>query len=111
MLAVSCPCALGLAVPIVLVVAGRVAARGGVIIISADSSERAHQVNNVVFDKTGTLNTGELDVVAKEYLSQNPTEAALPADSLARNNNDPISMAVARYLSAKELLNNRFEDI
>lgn len=110
-LAVSGPCALGLAVSMVLVVAGRVAARGGVIIRSGDLSERAHQVNDVLFDKTGTLNTGELDVVVGEYLSHDPTEAASLADSLVRDNNDPISMAVARYLLAKELPINRFEDI
>jgi Cd2+-exporting ATPase len=110
-LAVSCPCALGLAVPMVLVVAGGVAARGGVIIKSADSTEKAHRVNNVVFDKTGTLTTSEPDVIAEAYFSHDPTEATSLADSLVRDSNHPVSMAVAKYLSAKEFPVNHFEDI
>ncbi|KEZ45441.1 hypothetical protein SAPIO_CDS1745 [Scedosporium apiospermum] len=54
-LAVSCPCALGLAVPMVLVVAGGIAARGGVVIKSAECTATARKVTDIVFDKTGTL--------------------------------------------------------
>ncbi|KAK5562039.1 hypothetical protein LTR43_012366, partial [Exophiala xenobiotica] len=60
-LAISCPCALGLAVPMVLVVAGGVAARGGVIIKTADVIERGFKVTDVVFDKTGTLTEPSLE--------------------------------------------------
>ncbi|KAJ9635481.1 hypothetical protein H2199_008484 [Coniosporium tulheliwenetii] len=52
-LAISCPCALGLAVPMVLVVAGGVAARGGVVIRSATSTEAAHKITDVVLIKPG----------------------------------------------------------
>ena len=62
-LAITCPCALGLAVPMVLVVAGGVAARGGVIIKTADVIQRGFKVTDVVFDKTGTLTEPSLEVV------------------------------------------------
>jgi Cd2+-exporting ATPase len=65
-LAISCPCALGLAVPMVLVVAGGLAARGGIIIKSVDVTERGFKVTDVVFDKTGTLTQPELEVVHEE---------------------------------------------
>lgn len=57
-LAVSCPCALGLAVPIVLVIAGGVAARAGVVIKAADATERGYKATDVVFDKTGNTDYG-----------------------------------------------------
>ncbi|KAI7679055.1 heavy metal translocatin, partial [Hortaea werneckii] len=62
-LAVSCPCALGLAVPMVLVIASGVAARLGIIIKTADVVERGFRCTDVIFDKTGTLTESTLDVV------------------------------------------------
>nr|CAI6406344.1 ALI_HP1_G0005060.mRNA.1.CDS.1 [Saccharomyces cerevisiae] len=62
-LIVSCPCAIGLAVPIVFVIASGVAAKRGVIFKSAESIEVAHNTSHVVFDKTGTLTEGKLTVV------------------------------------------------
>ncbi|KAL8411321.1 hypothetical protein RB596_000818 [Gaeumannomyces avenae] len=100
-LAVSCPCALGLAVPMVLVVAGGIAARGGVIIKSAECTEMARKVTDVVFDKTGTITEAELDVLETEY-PQAPTiteaEAAGIARALAAGNKHPVSVAVAKHL-------------
>ncbi|CAI4212174.1 unnamed protein product [Parascedosporium putredinis] len=78
-LAVSCPCALGLAVPMVLVVAGGIAARGGVIIKSAECTATARRITDVVFDKTGTLTDGKLE-------------------ALVAGNNHPVSLAIAKHL-------------
>merc|ERR1711939_1176647 len=61
-LIVSCPCAIGLAVPMVVVIAGGVGARFGVVFKSAMAIETARNVSHVVFDKTGTLTRGELSV-------------------------------------------------
>lgn len=99
--AVSCPCALGLAVPMVLIVAGGVAARGGVIIKSAESTERAFKVTDVVFDKTGTVTTGELEVVSTEILSTDRSEALSLVKSLVSDNKHPVSVAVSRYLDGE----------
>ncbi|KAK5715775.1 hypothetical protein LTS12_027790 [Elasticomyces elasticus] len=54
-LIVSCPCAIGLAVPMVVVFASGIAAEKGVVFKSADSIEVAYKASHVVFDKTGTL--------------------------------------------------------
>ncbi|MCJ1365190.1 hypothetical protein MMC16_004311 [Acarospora aff. strigata] len=110
-LAVSCPCALGLAVPMVLVVAGGVAARGGVVIKSAKSTEMAHRVNSVVFDKTGTLTTGELDVFAEVYLCSDQAQASSVVQSLVRDNDHPVSLAVAKHLSKKSHNIIQFENV
>jgi Cu2+-exporting ATPase len=97
-LAVSCPCALGLAVPMVLVVAGGIAAKGGVIIKSAESTERARKVTDVVFDKTGTITEPGLDVIAEEYLDANKDEAYAIARQLVSGSSHPISVAVLRHI-------------
>lgn len=59
-LIVSCPCAIGLAVPMVIVIATGVAAERGVIFKSAESIELAYKTSHVVFDKTGTITEGKL---------------------------------------------------
>lgn len=100
-LAVSCPCALGLAVPMVLVIAGGVAARQGVVIKAADATERACKVTDVVFDKTGTLTKGDLGVVRLEALSDKTAmdEALALAKALVKDNSHPVSRAIATHLS------------
>lgn len=66
-LIVSCPCAIGLAVPMVLVIAGGVAAKNGVIFKSAETIEMARNISHVVFDKTDTLTQGLLAVGRAVY--------------------------------------------
>ncbi|KAF4778689.1 copper-transporting P-type ATPase [Colletotrichum scovillei] len=100
-LAVSCPCALGLAVPMVLVVAGGIAARGGVIIKSAECTERARKVSDVVFDKTGTITEGDLDVLEEEILLAGRDEARAITKALVAGNNHPVSTALAKYLASR----------
>jgi P-type E1-E2 ATPase len=100
-LAVSCPCALGLAVPMVLVIAGGVAARAGVIIKAADATERGYKVTDVVFDKTGTLTKGDLQVVEEQSFPASsilPEEATSLVAKLVEDNNHPVSKAVAAHL-------------
>lgn len=65
-LAISCPYALRLAVPIVLVIASSIAARAGVIIKAANAIKRSYKITDVIFDKTGTLTEGDLHVVLEE---------------------------------------------
>lgn len=100
-LAVSCPCALGLAVPMVLVVAGGVAARSGVIIKSAECTERARKVTDVVFDKTGTITETDLDVMATDFFGGDENVAMAITKPLVAGNNHPVSLGVAKYLEAR----------
>ncbi len=60
---IACPCALGLATPTALVVGSGIAARGGILIKSADAFQQLSKVDIMVFDKTGTLTTADPQVV------------------------------------------------
>ncbi|KAJ6442300.1 cation transport ATPase [Purpureocillium lavendulum] len=100
-LAVSCPCALGLAVPMVLVVAGGIAARNGVIIKSAECTERSRKVTDIVFDKTGTITEGDLDVVEEQFFGADEAEAVSIAKALVAGNKHPVSLAVAKHLESR----------
>ncbi|RDA94995.1 hypothetical protein CP533_0147 [Ophiocordyceps camponoti-saundersi (nom. inval.)] len=100
-LAVSCPCALGLAVPMVLVVAGGIAARNGVIIKSAGCTERSRKVTDVVLDKTGTITEPGLDVMAEQIptSSRDHDEAMAISKALVADSRHPVSLAVAKHLA------------
>ena len=99
-LAISCPCALGLAIPMVLMIAGGVAAKSGVVIKNASATEKAYRTTDVVFDKTGTLTTGVLEVVEEGYYGPafQPTEVEALVLALLKDNGHPVSSAVVKYL-------------
>lgn len=100
-LIVSCPCAIGLAVPMVIVIAGGVGAKHGVVFKSAETIEIARKLSHVVFDKTGTLTEGKLSVAAEEYLLESRKAAASLALGLTVNSKHPVSAAVAAHLQAQ----------
>jgi Cu2+-exporting ATPase len=96
-LIVSCPCAIGLAVPMVIVVATGLAAERGVIFKSADAIEVAYKTAHVVFDKTGTLTQGKLSIAREEYPSASPSAKSLLL-GLIGSSKHPVSAAVATHL-------------
>ncbi|KAJ6166911.1 p-type copper atpase [Penicillium chermesinum] len=94
-LIVSCPCAIGLAVPMVIVIVSGVVAERGIIFKSADAIEVAHKTSHVVFDKTGTLTQGKLSVVAKNCVKVDNLPLLL---GLIETSRHPVSVSVATYL-------------
>lgn len=108
-LIVSCPCAIGLAVPMVIVVATGVAAERGVIFKSANAIEVAYKTAHVVFDKTGTLTQGKLTVTQEEYPSTSPSTKALLL-GLIGDNKHPVSIAVASHLKTKGVIATTVSD-
>lgn len=98
-LIVSCPCAIGLAVPMVIVIASGVAAERGVIFKTADSIELACKTSHVVFDKTGTLTQGKLTVAFEHLDNTNDSMSLLLG--LIGSNKHPVSAAVATHLKAR----------
>ncbi len=91
-LIITCPCALGLAVPAVTTAASGRLFRKGLLIKNATALERLAQVDTVVFDKTGTLTTGELQPVNLEDHARSDVEIAL---ALAEASSHPLSRAIA----------------
>ncbi|XSC42911.1 heavy metal translocating P-type ATPase [Bradyrhizobium sp. RDT10] len=100
-LIITCPCALGLAIPTVQTVASGAMFRAGVLLNSGDAIERVAEIDRIIFDKTGTLTLPELDVV---------NSAAVPADvfelagRLALASHHPVASALARAAGAKSPL-------
>ncbi|MEM7709554.1 MAG: cadmium family heavy metal-translocating P-type ATPase, partial [Pseudomonadota bacterium] len=92
LLIITCPCALGLAVPAVSVAASRRMFELGLLLKSATALERLAQVDAVVLDKTGTLTTGTA------RLDHLDPEAASVALGLARASDHPVSRAIAAAL-------------
>ena len=90
-LIITCPCALGLAVPVVQVVASGMLLQKGVLVKNGDALERLAAVDTIIFDKTGTLTLGK--PVLKEPGQYHP-ESLLLAGSLARHSRHPISKSL-----------------
>ncbi|KAL9135714.1 MAG: hypothetical protein Q9175_003083 [Cornicularia normoerica] len=101
-LVVSCPCAIGLAVPMVMVVAGGVGAKYGVIFKSPEALENARKASHVVFDKTGTLTQGKYVMVEEVYREENPSKAALIAKQLTSSSKHPVSQALTTHFEYLE---------
>lgn len=97
-LIITCPCALGLAIPAVQTVVSGAMFRRGVLLNSGDAIERLADVDRVVFDKTGTLTLPELDVANAAEI---PEDIFALAARLALASHHPVAAAVARAAKAK----------
>jgi Cu+-exporting ATPase len=103
-LVIACPCALGLATPTAIMVGTGKGAEYGILIRNGEALERAHQINTVLLDKTGTLTRGEpvvTDVVAASFSSQE--EVLRLAASAEHNSEHPLGEAVVRAALEKKL--------
>ncbi|HPY93270.1 MULTISPECIES: heavy metal translocating P-type ATPase [Methanothrix] len=93
---ISCPHALGLAVPLVVAVSTSLAAKSGLLIRDRSAFERARDIQAVVFDKTGTLTEGRFGVTDIIPLAGlNETEVLRMAASLEANSEHPIAAGIA----------------
>ncbi len=97
-LIITCPCALGLAIPAVQTVVSGAMFRTGVLLNSGDAIERMAVTDRVVFDKTGTLTLPELDVTNASDIPHGVFELA---GRLALASHHPVAAAVARAAGAR----------
>lgn len=93
-LVISCPCALGLATPVAIMVGSGVGAKNGILYKSAQALERAGRVDTVVFDKTGTLTHGTPSVTDVYAYDERMLSYAY---SVEYKSNHPIAEAVVGY--------------
>ncbi len=102
-LIIACPCALGLATPIAVMVGTSVGAKKGILIKNGESFERAQKIDTVVFDKTGTLTLGEpklYEIIPAENYDQD--EVLKIAANLASGSTHPLSRAIAIYATGDQ---------
>lgn len=89
-LVVACPCALGLATPLAIVVAIGNCSRRGILVKSSETLEAINKVDTIVFDKTGTLTTGKMSIADGVY-----NEVTLKIlKSLEKNSNHPLAKSI-----------------
>jgi Cu+-exporting ATPase len=102
-LVIACPCALGLATPTAVMVGTGRGAKLGILFRSSEALERAHQLDVVVLDKTGTITRGE--PVVREVLTSGVSEDELLrlAASAERNSEHPLGRAVVLEARRREL--------
>lgn len=100
-LVIACPCALGLATPIAVIVGVGKGAQEGILIKDAATLQKLQRVNTVVVDKTGTLTKGKPEVVAVElYAKREESEVLRILASLESKSEHPLASAILAY--AKE---------
>jgi Cu+-exporting ATPase len=103
-LVIACPCALGLATPTAIMVGTGKGAEHGILIRNGEALERAHQINTVLLDKTGTLTRGEpevTDIISAHSFSQE--EVLQLAASAEHSSEHPLGEAVVKAALEKKL--------
>ena len=104
-LVISCPCALGLATPVAIMVGTGVGASHGILIKSGEALQRAKEVDTVVLDKTGTITSGQLHVTQIGCYVSDMTLDTLAgiAAALEKKSEHPLAEAVVEYAQRRQL--------
>ena len=101
-LVISCPCALGLATPLAIVVSEGTSAKNGILIKSSETLENANKVDTIIFDKTGTLTYGNLRISkVYNYSKYKENELLKIISSIENNSIHPIATAFKDYYDSK----------
>lgn len=98
-LVVACPCSLGLATPLAIVVSSGVASKKGILIKNSEALENAHKIKTIVFDKTGTLTKGELTVSKIYNYTELKNEDIMNVVAKVESKSEhPIAKAIRKYV-------------
>ena len=109
-LIVACPCALGLATPMSLMVGIGKGAKNGILIKNAEALEQMNKVNVLITDKTGTLTEGKPSVEHIETINNDQNSMLKIAYSLNQNSEHPLSNAVIKKAKAENIIPEKVED-
>lgn len=102
-LVIACPCALGLATPLAVVISEGKCAKNGILVKSSQVLENANLVDTIVFDKTGTLTYGKLKISeVYNYSNYSKKELLNIVSSIERNSSHPIANAFKSEFSIKK---------
>ncbi len=105
-LIISCPCALGIATPIAVMVGSSVGAQNGILIKSGEIFEKVKNISCVLFDKTGTLTEGKPEIekiiINKEAGLKEKNMVSIAA-SVAKNSHHPLSKSIVNYAKTKKI--------
>ncbi|NBO07487.1 MAG: heavy metal translocating P-type ATPase, partial [Actinobacteria bacterium] len=116
-LIIACPCALGLATPVALLVASGKGATNGIILRKSSSIEIATKIDTAIFDKTGTLTTGVMKVqnitiadlgAAAPKIST--SDLLIAVHSLEHESSHPIAVAISKSLREQGIARKKFTD-
>ena len=103
-LVISCPCALGLATPVAIMVGNGMGAKHGTLFKTAVSLEETGKVEIVALDKTGTITSGEPKITDILPMNETPQEELLAsAYALERKSEHPLAKAIIKYAQEREL--------
>ena len=103
-LVVACPCSLGLATPLAIVISSGNASKKGILVKTSEALENAHKVKTICFDKTGTLTKGEL-TISKIYNYSNLSENEIIklVASIENKSEHPIAKAIVNEAKNKKI--------
>lgn len=103
-LVVACPCSLGLATPLAIVVAEGLCASNGILVKKSEILENAQKVDTIVFDKTGTLTYGKLKIsTIKNYSNMEDKKILQIVGSIEKKSTHPIGKAFTDYLEENKI--------
>ena len=106
-LVVACPCALGIATPLAMVVSIGKLSKNGIFIKSSESLEILNGIKNIVFDKTGTLTNGKFSVVDKNISDENMQIL----QSIEFNSKHPIAQSICEFSDFNKIEVTNFREI
>ncbi len=110
-LVIACPCALGLATPVAIMVGTGKGAENGLLIKNAEILEKAHQIDTIIMDKTGTITEGKPSVVDYDFKDDNLIDIVY---SFENQSEHPLAKAMVIFCkenNAKELEINDYQSI
>ena len=100
-LVIACPCSLGLATPTAIMVGTGKGAEKGILIRSGEHLEKAHKIDTVVLDKTGTVTKGEPEVTDVIEIGQKREDLLSLAAAAERNSEHPLAAAIVRHAQSE----------